>query len=333
MSDRNERVGWAKRSAAHHDGLRLRLSPSYKPLLHFFLLGALLFAGKQLTADWRALGMGRETIRVPAAQVERLRTAWTAQAHRAPTADELDALVRAWADEEILVREALRRGIERTDPVVRSRLVQNMRFVHDAAQDERALFEEALALGLAPRDTVVRRRLVQALQEQLVGTARPSDDEVHAFVQRHPGRYAAPARVAFRQVFVDADRHRTDLASAAQVLGARLATGTPARGDPFLLGEVFPAFSEAEIAHSFGGDFASAVMRAPAGAWTGPIRSPYGLHYVFIERHLDAQPADYASVRRQAYYALLQQREQEAVRAALRGLRRLYPVAVASPTS
>jgi hypothetical protein len=268
-----------------------------KPLLHFAILGALLLLAKGLWPSPAA------TIAVPAAEVERLRTEWARETHRAPGPLELDAQIRHWADEEMLVREALRLGLDRADPVVAGRLVRNMRFV-GAQGDEAALLAQAVTLNMAYRDVVARRRLVQAMHERFAAGVKLDEAEVREYVARHGERYARAPRVSFRQRF--------------------LGPG----GQPVLLAREFVDASEDLVARAFGADFASAVMQAPLGQWVGPVASAYGPHEIHVSARTGAAAADYPTVRRQAWYALREERERQAVAAATRALRRRYPVAL-----
>lgn len=278
-------------------------------LPRFFALGALLYA---LKLAWPAT----EPVRVTGADLEHLRAEWTHEARRPPTAKELEAQVNAFADEERLFREALRLGLDRKDAVVRTRLVRNMRFLHDdAGADDQSLLAQAYALGMPLRDVLVRRRLVQAMQQHFSDDVALSDAEVRDYVSAHSERYGAPRRVSFQHVFLDRARKHD--------LSVR-----PVRGDPFLLGPEFHAQSEADIARLFGATFASAVMALPAGEWSAPIESPYGDHFVRVEAIEPARAPDFNAVQRQAYYALLEERGREAIEQGLQPLRRRYPVEV-----
>jgi peptidyl-prolyl cis-trans isomerase C len=243
------------------------------PLAHFVVLGALLFGIKQLAPQ------PREVIEAPTLAV---------------------------AQEEMLVREALRLGLERTDPIVRTRLTLNMRFLGGASGDDEALFEQALALGMPARDVVTRRRLAEAMRERFASGVEVGEADVRAYVEHNAARYGAPMHLSFEQRLAD--------------------------GAPFLLGSRFSGLSEADIARAFGPEFARQAMAAPVGRWSGPIRSPYGLHHVRVLAAVPAQAPDYAVVRRQARYALLAEREQRAADDAIRALQRRYELRVGSQT-
>jgi len=51
------------------------------------------------------------------------------------------------------------------------------------------------------------------------------------------------------------------------------------------------------VESTYGGDFAAGLAGADTGRWTGPIRSSFGLHLVFVEQREDAQVPKLAEVR------------------------------------
>jgi hypothetical protein len=56
---------------------------------------------------------------------------WPAASAATPTPVEVAATLRVELDEERLYREALALGLDRDDPIVRRRLIQKLRFVHE----------------------------------------------------------------------------------------------------------------------------------------------------------------------------------------------------------
>ncbi len=305
-----------------------------KALLHFLLLGGLLFASERLTATW-PVRAGEQTLHIRSEQVAALQNEWQRALGRAPEAAQLQAGVRKLADEEMLVQEALRLGLNRSDAVVRGRLLNNLRFAYpDSTQDDEALLRQALALGMDQRDLVVRRRLVQLMEQRLAAGAEIGDEALRRALDEHPERYASERRIAFRQVFVSADVHREDLAGAARQLQTRLHTAADTNlGDPFLGGSRFGLWSEADIAKLFGAAFAHAAIAAPANRWIGPLASVYGLHFIHVDTVQPAQDADLESLRQRLSYAVLEQQEHSRVQQALVSLRRRYPLVVDAPVA
>jgi hypothetical protein len=119
-----------------------------EPLLHFLLLGALLFA---FDAALREAPPPVDVIRITNAEIDRLRTQWTNQYRRPPAPAELHGLVHAGVREEVLYREALAMGLDEDDSVVRRRLAQKLEFlIEDLAAAREPSEAELSALRAAP---------------------------------------------------------------------------------------------------------------------------------------------------------------------------------------
>ena len=161
-----------------------------EPLLHFLLIGALVFAVYGQRPETPATSTG--TIEVTPAQVERLAAQFESVWRRAPDAQELEGLVEGFVREEVYYREALALGLDRDDTVIRRRLHLKMQFISEAAAE-----------AMSPDDAV--------LQE---------------FLDARSDQFAAPERITFRQVFLgdeDLDATLTELRAGTDP--ARLGRG------------------------------------------------------------------------------------------------------------
>jgi hypothetical protein len=300
------------------------------PLVHFVVFGVLLFAAR----GWWGGGTAREEIVVTAADVARLREAWTREHETRP--DER-ALVRAAIDDEVLFREALALGIDREDGAVRERLVRLGGFVGEDTAGEEALEEEARRLGLDRSDLVIRRHLVQMMRlatERVGVDALPSEDELADYLARHAERFAVPARVALTHVYLSAGRRGRALEAQAAALHAHLRTEAVAPadaaslGDPFIRGADIAGASDIDLDQTFGTGFAAAVREAPERAWVGPVRSSYGLHLVWVRERVPRRVPALAAVRSQVALRLLHERGAARARERLAALRARYDVRV-----
>ena len=97
-----------------------------EPMLHFFVLGLLLYV---LLDGNRHPVAAENTIIVNDQLVSALKNNFRAQHQRQPSSVEINRLVQSYIEEEALVREAMRLGLEQDDAVVRRRLVQKMHFL------------------------------------------------------------------------------------------------------------------------------------------------------------------------------------------------------------
>lgn len=263
-----------------------------EPLLHFVLIGALLFA---VTAVRQEKSEHSE-IRISAGEVAQLAAFWETQSQRKPSAAELQGLIEERIDEEVLAREAVRLGLDRDDVIVRRRLAQKMAFV----SDDLALVSE------------------------------PAETELRAYFEAHREIYTVPDLYALRHVYFNPDRHGMALDTDAQRALQRLTRGANADevGDPFMLPRELADVSRDDIARDFGSIFADAVTASAPGAWTGPVRSPFGVHLVKLESHTPPTTARFEDVRDLVREAYLSQKQREANVAMRAKLRRQYRIVV-----
>lgn len=115
------------------------------------MLGAALFAVWLWKKD--AAGHDSGGIVVTQARIRQLATGFARTWQRPPTQPELTDLVQDFVREEVCVREAMARGLDRDDPIIRRRLRQKFEF----------LTEDALA-SAAPTDAARQKQLDEALR-------------------------------------------------------------------------------------------------------------------------------------------------------------------------
>jgi peptidyl-prolyl cis-trans isomerase C len=262
-----------------------------EPLLHFVLIGALLFAVTAL----RQKQSEHAEIRITAGEVAQLAAFWETQSQRKPSAEELRGLIEERIDEEVLAREAVRLGLDRNDVIVRRRLAQKMAFVSD----------------------------------DLAAVAEPPEHELRAYFDAHRATYTTPDLYALRHVYFNPDRHTTLDIDAQRAL-QRLTRGANADevGDPFMLPRELADVSRQDIVRDFGSSFADAVTGSTPGSWSGPVRSPFGVHLVKLESHIPSSAARFEDVRDSVRDAYLGQKQREANAALRTRLRQQYKIVV-----
>jgi hypothetical protein len=237
-----------------------------EPLVHFLLLGAVLFGVFALVGDRGSAQTGR--IVVTPGHLEHLTVSFTRTWQRPPTAQELAGLLDDYIREEVLYREAVAMGLDRDDTIVRRRLRQKLEF----------------------------------LTEETAETAPPTEADLQVFLQQHLDAFRVEPRLAFQHVYLSRNRRGDATDTEARQLLAQLATGdaatdTAALGDPFLLPPEFALSSRSEIARLFGNGFATQLQHLEPGRWAGPIESGYGLHLVYIRERVDGRVLALAEVR------------------------------------
>jgi hypothetical protein len=267
-----------------------------EPLVHFLLGGAALFLVYGRVAEPSAERPDR--IVVGEERVAMLAATFERTWLRPPDADELRALVDEHVIEEVLYREALALGLDRDDLIVRRRMRQKMELLND---------------GLAESE--------------------PDEAALRAFLAAHPDRFRAPARFGFEQVFVSSDADGAGARSAELLARLRAGAEPGALGDATLLPRRQDAATPAEVASSFGPEFAEALARAPADVWSGPVESAFGLHLVRVGAREPERLPELEEIRSAVEREWQAERRAEALRRFHDALRARYEVEVRMPGS
>src|SRR5512143_1985886 len=273
-----------------------------EPLVHFLILGTALFLLFNAAEKSGAPQDGK--IVVTSGRIEQLTVGFVRIWQRAPSADELNGLIEDYVKEEVLYREALAMGLDKDDSVVRRRMRQKIEF----------------------------------LTEDAAGAARPTDQELQAWLDKHPDEFRLAPKLALRQVYVSVSRRGADATKEAERLLARL-NGAGKKvdasdlGDTTMLPHELPLSSSEEIGRVFGEGFAKAVAGLEPGRWSGPVKSGYGLHLVYVSERAEGRPRPLAEVRDAVQREWLAARHKEIADANYRALRAKYSVLIEPPTA
>ena len=270
-----------------------------EPLLHFLLLGALLF-GWSAWQGGDAAGSNR--IVVTPGVVATLAAGFSRTWQRPPSDIELKGLIDEHVKEEIAAREAMAMGLDRDDIVIKRRLRQKLEFL---------LVDDA-------------------------GAAPPTDAELKAWLNRHPESFRVEPTLAFRQVLLRPERRGASMTADATKLLARLHASGPDvatwdLGDASMLPAETPLQPLREVANSFGQDFADALMKLVPGQWSGPVESSFGLHLVLVRERTDGAAADLATVRPLVEREVLAERRKAEMQALYERLLAKYSVSIDRP--
>lgn len=298
-----------------------------EPLVHFLLIGGLLLLARQPLEPW----LFPETVEVSPQQQAALAHQWRSQTGRTPDEAEMQRLISQHVDEELLYREARRLGLHVHDPVVRARLVRNMRFVNqDSETGEDALIEAATQLGMLDSDLVVRRRLVQRMRHRLESQVEVTESAVRSYYEQHPEEFRQPDRYQLQHILYKTQRPGRPAEAVAHEALQALRENRPApAGDPFLLTMQFSHISAGELDAQLGTAASSALANAKPGEWFGPVSSVFGQHLFMIEKIMAGNITPYAEVRSRIVAMLYATQEAAHVQQTLADLRSRYRIQVA----
>jgi peptidyl-prolyl cis-trans isomerase C len=223
---------------------------AHEPFVQFLLLGLLIWGGLEYLSAER----DRYVIQIGATERQRIADTYARQFGQPPTGEQLAGLIERYVREEIYWREGLALRLDQDDEIVRRRIVQKYEF----------------------------------LQTDLGVTDPPGDGVLQQWFEQHLASYLNPQRIAFTHVYFSMDRDGEQAARARAIgvlkeVRARGAARAADQGDPFPGPTDVSALAPEEAGRLFGqSPLTEALFELPVGQWSGPLRSGYGWHLVYI---------------------------------------------------
>ncbi len=272
-----------------------------EPLVQFLFIGSAVAGVYALSPRDEAPSSARApgTIELSEGDIEQLREQFRRTWRRPPADEELRGMIDAFIREEILYRAGRGLELDEDDAVVRRRIAQKMEFLLEPGPGEIEIAEE----------------------------------DLQAHLEANPDRFRKPGRIAFRQVFVDPERHREGVDEAVAALRRQLDAGTAPQslGDRTLLPGELSESPLANVERVFGATFAEALKTMATRRWAGPVASPFGLHLVWIETRIPPRDPQLDEVRDAVLSDLEAVRRKEIAQRRFLELKARYHFSIADP--
>jgi hypothetical protein len=272
-----------------------------EPLLHFLLLGALIF----FIGRSRSIGVNSgEKIVVTQSHIESIVVGFSRTWMRPPTQEEMRGLVDDYVREEVLYREAKAMGLDQDDVIVRRRMRQKFEFLSE---------------------------------DRAARSGPPNEQELEAYLRQHADKYQEEPRFTFDHIFFNREKHGNSTEADAKAVLARLtgrngaAIDVEKLSDSFLLPFRFENVSAGETARLFGENFGKQLATVEPGSWEGPLESNYGLHLVRVDEREPETDPPLANVREAVLRDLLNERRKQELDAQYAKLRARYTIVVEPP--
>ncbi len=274
-----------------------------EPLVHFLLLGAVLFAVYVYTERGRGGVEPSKQIQLTLDDLTQLAVVFQSQWRRDPTPEEFGRLVENRVQEEVLYREGLAMGLDKDDTIVKRRMAQKVQFL---AEDVGAAHE-------------------------------PTTTELRAWYEKNSDKFQQPPRVSFRHLYFSPDRRGARARQDAETALAKLA-GQPedsklaaSLADPFMFQEYYRERAPEFLGKEFGPRFAIAVPKLPPGSWQGPLESGFGWHLVFVDTLIPGRVPPFEEIEGDVKTAWLAEQKTIAWEKAYKDMRAKYTVLVPAP--
>jgi hypothetical protein len=255
-----------------------------EPLVHFLVIGALLFLGFHF---WGGGGAGTNRIVITPGQIDSMVMRFTRIWQRPPTSNELKGLIDDYVRGEIAAREARAMGLDRDDTIIQRRLRQKLEF----------------------------------MAEDVLNAHSPTDEELQAWMKEHADKFRIEPEIGFLQVYLNPDKRKKAIQDDAQKMLEQLrAAGSPAEtisaGDTLMLPGQVDLTRLSDIKRMFGSQFADEIIQVEPGRWTGPVYSGYGFHLVYVTERKESRMPAFVEVRQSVereFLSLRRKRELDAM--------------------
>jgi hypothetical protein len=258
-----------------------------EPLVHFLALGAFLFVAYDLL-----MPSPQEPIVINRANIDELVRQQEELLARPLTAEERRAVLESAIDDEVLLREAYKRGLDR-DEVVKHHLVQKMRFILGEEEPE------------------------------------PTEADLRAYLAANRELYRSPPTITLDHVFYEdpasvPDKLMVQLQDGMSIdgLGDSL----------YMLGNTLPRYSLRDLIGLMGPEVARRIFELPVGEWHGPLRSDRGVHFVRVTALHPPTLPSFASSKAYLFQDWILEQQLQAAVAKVAKLRQHYRIVVEQDT-
>ena len=262
------------------------MSAVKSPVLHFVLLGIVVFF---LYVHLKP--PDRDTILITAQTIDALVQQRESITQNPATDEDRKMLLEAHIEDEVLLREAYKRGFDKNDYRVRKRNLNIMR---------------------------------SALSEVI---PEPSVAELRAFYEENKERYRTSPSLSFEHVdfsFASAEKTENPERFLEKLEGMSDISGMIKISTPSL--KKFSKASFQAIAMSFGKPFAQILFELPMNQWSGPIESFRGIHYVRVTETHDPELPPFEDMESYLQTDYLMKRSRESQQRRIDELRKNYEI-------
>jgi hypothetical protein len=304
-----------------------------KPWLHFIVLGVIFYQCQSILLP------EPKTIIGPLSEVRinNLRQQWQTNTGQNPSPLQEARLIEEEINGDILLQRALALELHRHDNFIYQRLIRNMNFLQLAAgKTDAELFKQALEMRLHLDDTVVKQRLIQVMEQQLLATnppPLPSAEAIKAEFNKRFVELRKPPLYSIEHIFFNHEREHEAAAIIARITAEKLDFETAKQlSSPYLQGYKYSDQTPNQLARNFGIGFVVElqhnvqIIQGTLPQWLGPLRSIYGLHYVWLNAVEPARDAQLFEVEEQLRNDLEYAAQAQALKNAITMLRKEYDV-------
>ncbi len=233
-----------------------------------------------------------------------------------PPGDELlSRLLDRFLDEELVIREAIRRGMTVSDEEASVEL----RYLEGSEGSKTRAAEAAAARKVAERSVLLRK----FREEQVLADIEISGEEIAAYYDEHREQFQQSARLVLRQILLDDEEEARKLREELALDPTRFQDVAEERSLAPDAGQA-AAYDEASLPP----EVIESVHDVPEGSISRICKNPEGIRIFLVEKRAPAREVSREEATDQIQVLLMQERSRRAYEEALAALRKRAGVVI-----
>lgn len=233
-----------------------------EPLLHFLLLGIILYMASVLFSKEEQQG----NILVTEGKIKQLTTLYKKTWQRSPTSEELNEIVQEYVLEQAAYREGVNLGLDKNDIVITRRVRQKLDFIAEENQER----------------------------------PEPTDNILTAYLEKNGEKFRREPTLSFKQIYLD-PKHYDNVSIEANRLLINLQQSpnqdVTKLGERYLFKASYRQKNITKLQSTFGKEFTQRLENTQVGTWFGPVKSSFGLHLVYLDEKEAGKLPELAQIR------------------------------------
>ncbi len=264
-----------------------------EPLLHFLLLGALVYGYFLLVSAQQE--SAKKIVQISAYERQELQNMYEKSYAKKASKEILDVLIAQKYYDAVLLDKAFSLQLAKNDALVRERLLKKMQFL----MQERSKFHE------------------------------PSQEELHKYYEQHIQEYSHIKSISFSSIFFHNEKDKR-IAQTMRILSNVKVESSLAKG--FSEASKLPYHEEnvsyEEVKRKYGKYFAKKLFMLRQGVWHKAIHAKDGMRIVYIDNKKVTQAYDFESVESRVYADYIQEENTQLKKQAYEKIASLYSLSV-----
>jgi parvulin-like peptidyl-prolyl isomerase len=225
-----------------------------EPLIHFLVLGTLLFFLTQFNTFSMMNGNSKKII-IREDEIQQFITFWNKKNLKNPTQKDIDSFLKIYIEKEILYTEALQMKLNQNDKTIKQLLIDKLKYIVSDPMDTNDISDEEL------QNFFNKNKYLFSNKTSTIFTFR------HIYFNpKHSDNLDDRVKTIYIKI-KDQDFNQTYISY----------------GDKFYKGSYFSNISQKGLSNIFSHAFTQEIQKLPQKKWSEPISSGYGIHLIYIE--------------------------------------------------